>query len=66
MQIDDFITAALAEDIGDGDHTSLATNPPHQQDRAVLIAKEKGIVAGIRIAEKVYIKSIDLSLKAQL
>ena len=43
----DFIKAALVEDIGDGDHTSLSTIPVGKKGTAQLIIKEEGIVAGI-------------------
>ncbi len=48
------IRQALKEDVGNGDHTSLATVPKSAKGKAVLIAKEDGIVAGIEIAEMVY------------
>lgn len=45
-----FIKAALAEDVGDGDHTSLSTIPNDKVGGAQLIIKEQGIVAGIEEA----------------
>jgi len=54
MNIDKHIQAALAEDIGDGDHSSLATIPAEAQGKAHLLIKEKGIIAGIEIAKKVF------------
>ena len=54
MNINDLIKAALAEDIGDGDHSSLATIPENAIGKAHLLIKEEGIVAGIDIAEKVF------------
>ncbi|MDR1973446.1 MAG: carboxylating nicotinate-nucleotide diphosphorylase [Bacteroidales bacterium] len=48
------IRQAIKEDLGSGDHTSLATIPPRAKGRAVLVAKEDGIVAGIDVAETVY------------
>ena len=54
MNIDELIKAALAEDIGDGDHSSLATIPESATGKAHLLIKEEGIVAGIDIAEKVF------------
>jgi len=62
MKIDEIIEQALKEDIGDGDHTSLATIPPESKGTAQLIAKEDGILAGIHVAEKVFNK-VDPSLK---
>ena len=54
--LDKFIELALIEDIGDGDHTSLATIPVEQKGQAQLIVKENGIIAGIEIARKVFVK----------
>ncbi len=45
-----FIAAALAEDIGAGDHTSLATIPQGKMGVARLIIKERGILAGVEEA----------------
>jgi nicotinate-nucleotide pyrophosphorylase (carboxylating) len=56
------IQQAIREDVGDGDHTSLATIPPAAKGKAILIAKEEGIVAGMEIAELVY-KTIDPNIK---
>lgn len=58
MTINEIIEKALEEDIGDGDHTSLATIPGDTIGRAQLIAKEDGIISGCYIAEKVF-KKID-------
>lgn len=54
--IDDFINLALAEDLGDGDHTSLACIPPESVGSAKLLVKEKGILAGTEIAERIFEK----------
>ncbi len=54
MNIDTIIKNAFIEDIQDGDHTSLATIPGDAKGKAVLIAKEEGIIAGISIARKVF------------
>ena len=54
MHIDDIINEALREDLGDGDHSSLASIPANAQGSAVLIAKESGIIAGIDIARKTF------------
>lgn len=50
----DFITRALSEDIGDGDHTSLSTIPSEKQGKAQLLIKEDGIVAGVEVALAVF------------
>ena len=48
------IELAIAEDIGDGDHTSLATIPSDQRGRMKLLVKQDGIIAGVEIAEMVF------------
>ncbi len=58
MTIDQIIALALQEDIQDGDHTSLATIPSEAKGKARLLVKEDGIIAGIRIAKKVF-KQVD-------
>jgi nicotinate-nucleotide pyrophosphorylase (carboxylating) len=54
MNIDELIKQALAEDIGDGDHSSLATIPQNASGKAHLLVKESGVIAGIEIARKVF------------
>ena len=48
------VKAALAEDFGDGDHTTLATIPQDATGRARLVAKEAGVIAGIDVARMVF------------
>ena len=60
--IDDLLTLAFAEDIGDGDHTTLSTIPADEKGRQRLIIKEEGIVAGVEVARKVFEK-LDPELK---
>jgi len=55
-QLDAFIAAALAEDIGPGDHTSLATLPATLQATAVCIIKSPGVLAGGEVARRVFSK----------
>jgi nicotinate-nucleotide pyrophosphorylase (carboxylating) len=52
--IDTIIREALREDIGDGDHTSLATIPAEAQGKAKLLVKEDGIVAGVELAQRIF------------
>ncbi|MEG0602054.1 MAG: carboxylating nicotinate-nucleotide diphosphorylase [Mucinivorans sp.] len=52
--IDSLIELAIAEDIGDGDHTSLAVIPASSMGVMQLIVKEKGILAGVAIARRVF------------
>ncbi len=54
MTINEIIKNALAEDIGDGDHTSLSCIPYDAKGKARLIVKSDGILAGVEIAEKVF------------
>lgn len=51
--IDDLLTLAFAEDVGDGDHTTLSTIPEDAMGRSRLIIKENGILSGVEIARKV-------------
>lgn len=58
------IDNALREDIGDGDHSSLACIPHENQGKAALLVKEAGIIAGIAFAERVF-KAVDANLAVQ-
>lgn len=53
-EIQRFIQNALNEDIGDGDHTSLATIPAGQQGKARLLVKDTGIIAGVELALEIF------------
>jgi nicotinate-nucleotide pyrophosphorylase (carboxylating) len=55
-EIDRIIEAALKEDIPDGDITSESLIPPESVSRAVFLAKEDGILAGIEVAARVFWK----------
>ena len=50
----DFIIRSLDEDLGNGDHSSLACIPPGATGKAKLIIRERGILAGIRIAGELF------------
>ncbi|SHG21470.1 carboxylating nicotinate-nucleotide diphosphorylase [Pedobacter caeni] len=52
--IDQFIKNAVAEDLGDGDHTSLSTIPANAQGKAKLLIKEDGILAGVELAVEIF------------
>lgn len=65
MTIEKFIENALAEDIGDGDHSSLSTIPVDAKGKANLIVKSEGIIAGVEIAKKVFYK-VDPHLKVDI
>lgn len=52
--IDDLLALAFAEDVGDGDHTTLSTIPAEAMGCQQLIVKEEGILAGVDIARMVF------------
>src|ERR1700744_1017143 len=52
-QLHFLVRNALNEDIGDGDHSTLACIPPDAHGKAVLHIKQDGILAGMEIAEKI-------------
>lgn len=58
------ITNALREDIGDGDHSSLACIPASAQGKAKLLVKDNGIIAGVEFAKMVFQK-VDSNLKVE-
>lgn len=60
--IDALLDLAFAEDVGDGDHTTLSTIPADAMGRSKLLIKEKGILAGVEVAEKILHK-VDPELK---
>lgn len=62
MTIDEIILQALREDLGDGDHTSLATISRSAVGKARLLVKENGVIAGLDIALKVF-KAVDPELR---
>lgn len=58
------ITNALREDIGDGDHSSLACIPASAQGKAKLLVKDNGIIAGVEFAKMVF-QHVDSNLKVE-
>lgn len=52
--IDQFIGLALAEDIGEGDHSSLGAVPLTKISKANLLVKDTGILAGVEIAKRIF------------
>jgi nicotinate-nucleotide pyrophosphorylase (carboxylating) len=56
MSTEEIIEKALAEDLGDGDHTTLATILPDSQGMAKLLVKENGILCGVKLAEQIFHK----------
>ncbi len=65
MDLDRIIEQALAEDLGDGDHTSLATIPANAAGKAELLIKEEGIFAGGLVGRKVF-EALDPDLRVQV
>ncbi|WP_236980841.1 carboxylating nicotinate-nucleotide diphosphorylase [Membranihabitans maritimus] len=53
-QLRNFIGLGLNEDVGDGDHTSLACIPPDQSSRAKLLIKDETVLAGIEVAVEMF------------
>jgi nicotinate-nucleotide pyrophosphorylase (carboxylating) len=52
--IHDFISQALAEDVGEGDHSSLGAVPADKIGKARLLVKDDGIIAGLEMTEKIF------------
>ncbi|MDH4090608.1 MAG: carboxylating nicotinate-nucleotide diphosphorylase [Cyclobacteriaceae bacterium] len=63
--LNQFIKAALAEDIGDGDHSTLASIPANATNKARLIVKDTGILAGVMLAESIF-RYFDNTLKVEV
>ena len=63
--IDRLIDLAFAEDIGDGDHTTLSTIPPTAIGKSKLLIKEAGVLAGIEIAKEIFHR-FDPSMKVEV
>ncbi|HAI77394.1 MAG TPA: carboxylating nicotinate-nucleotide diphosphorylase, partial [Microscillaceae bacterium] len=60
-----FIQLALQEDIGEGDHSSMACVPEQAQRKAQLLIKEDGILAGVELALHIF-KEVDPNLAVEL
>jgi len=65
FNIQQFIKQAIAEDIGDGDHTSLACIPSNAIGKAKLLVKENSIIAGVDLAVEIF-KQVDATLKVKV
>jgi len=65
--VHDFIERALVEDVGDGDHTSLATIPQGTLGKARLLVKDTGVLAGVELALEIFhIVSPELKVEVYL
>lgn len=63
--IADFISAALLEDVGPGDYSSLASVPANAQNRARLLIKGNGILAGVELARHIF-RQVDPTLHVEV
>ena len=64
-ELDIIINNALREDVGDGDHSSLACIPTSATGKAKLLVKDKGIIAGVAFAKLVFAE-VDKDLKIDI
>ncbi|HJY23256.1 MAG TPA: hypothetical protein VJ279_10245, partial [Hanamia sp.] len=53
-QFEELISNAIKEDLGDGDHSTLAVIDPHVKGKAILKIKDEGILAGVEVAQKIF------------
>ena len=63
-ELDIIIKNAIREDVGDGDHSSLACIPFTAKGKAKLLVKDEGIIAGVTFA-KIVFKAVDANLKVE-
>ena len=64
-ELEIIIKNAIREDIGEGDHSSLACIPPEATGTAQLLVKDEGILAGVEFAQMVF-QAVDPDLKMQV
>ena len=64
-EIEIIISNAIREDVGDGDHSSIACIPDGVRGKAKLLVKDKGVIAGVAFAKKVF-AYVDKSLKIDI
>lgn len=63
--LEELIAMALREDVGDGDHSTLACIPSTAMGKAKMVAKKPGILCGAEVGKKVF-ELVDPSLKVEL
>ena len=63
--LDELIKSALREDVGDGDHSTLACIPPDAVNAAKMVAKQDGILCGAEVGERVFLL-VDSTLNVNL
>jgi len=64
-ELDIIITNAIREDVGDGDHSSLACIPASANGKAKLLVKDEGIIAGVEFAKQVF-AYVDSNMKVDV
>ena len=64
-EVKSIIVNAIREDVGDGDHSSLACIPENARGRAKLLVKDKGVIGGVNFAKKVF-AYVDKRLKLDI
>jgi nicotinate-nucleotide pyrophosphorylase (carboxylating) len=52
--LEQLVAAAIIEDVGEGDHSTLSTIAPDARGKAILKIKDEGILAGVAVAEKIF------------
>lgn len=60
--LDELISMALREDVGDGDHSTLACIPSTASGKAKMVAKKEGVLCGVEVGTRVFLM-VDDSLK---
>ena len=63
-ELDLIISNAIREDVGDGDHSSLACIPASAQGKAKLLVKDEGIIAGVEFAKMIF-SYVDKEMKVE-
>lgn len=63
--VQQLIDISFAEDIGEGDHTSLATINADENGKSIIVAKDNGIIAGLLLVEYIF-KKVDANLVVRL
>lgn len=65
IEIQGIIANAIREDVGDGDHSSLACIPASAQGKAKLLVKDEGVIAGVEFAKQVF-TYVDASMEIEV
>ena len=63
-ELDLIIANAIREDVGEGDHSSLACIPENAMGKAKLLVKEDGIIAGVEMAKRIF-KYVDADMEVE-